>query len=119
MTLARERPRPSAAEVAASTFSTLKCESPDSVIGASANAISGSGVAPFDTTVTIPSSTVVARPPASIASRIPGEFESRENTHTFARVPVRIASVRGSSALSTHQPCGRVMWVMTALTSAS
>ena len=103
------RPTASAAEVAASEFSTLKRDSPASVMGTSTSSTSGSGSAPGRSTVTHPSITVVARPPLPSTSRMAGESGSREKTHGRALVTDRIASTRGSSALRTAQPSLRVI----------
>ena len=67
-----------------------------------------------------PSSTVMARPPSFEhgAQRRRVGVEG-EHARPARRLPSRIAKVRGSSPLSTTQPLGRVMRVMTALTSAS
>ena len=70
-------------------------------------------------TATQPSITVVARPPVLSTSRIAGESGSRENTHGWALITLRIAKTRGSSAFSTAQPSLRVIRGTTALTSAS
>ena len=66
-----------------------------------------------------PSSTVIARPPVPSASRTAGAPASAVNTHGLRLMPARIAQTRGSSPLSTTQPCGRVTLVTMALTSAS
>ena len=60
------------AEAAARVFSTLKRDSPASVIGTSPSSISGSGSDCAVSTATQPSMTVVARPPAPSTSRIAG-----------------------------------------------
>ncbi len=90
-TTSRGMPAASAADAAASVFSTLKRESPASVIGTSVSSTSGSGSRCGRSTDTQPSMTVVARPPASRVSRIAGEFESREKTHGVRRMTLRIA----------------------------
>ena len=66
-----------------------------------------------------PSMTVNALPRAARTSRMQGALGSRVNATSWAGVPTRIAHTRGSSPLSTHQPEGRVTFVMIALTSAS
>ena len=118
-TVSRGMPIASAAEAAASVFSTLKRESPARVIGTSTSSTSGSGSRPGASTETQPSITVVARPPSLSVSRIAGESGSRPNTHGCALITPRIAKTRGSSALSTAQPLLRVIRGTTDFTSAS
>ena len=65
-------------------FSTLKRDSPASVIGTSTSSTSGSASELGVSTETQPSITVVARPPWPSTSRIAGESGSRENTHGWA-----------------------------------
>ena len=80
-----------AAEAAARAFSTLNRDSPASVIGMSTTSTSGSASLSECSTDSHPSITVVARPPSDNVSRIAGESGSRENTHGFARMDVRVA----------------------------
>ena len=117
-TWSRAMPAASAAEAAASAFSTLNRDRPLSVIGTSTSSTSGSLRLPSSTTIQ-PSMTVVARPPCESTSRRPGEVGSRENTQGLAGVVRRIANTRGSSALSTAQPDFLVIRGTTPLTSAS
>ena len=112
-------PAARAADAAARVFSTLKRDSPASVIGTSTSSTSGSASAPALRMETQPSMTVVARPPASRTSRIAGEDGSRENTHGWATIVGRIARTRGSSPFRTAQPPLRVILGTTPLTSAS
>ena len=107
------------AEATARVFSTLTRLRPAKVIGTSTTGTTGSGSWPASSTATQPSSTVVTRPPASSTTRADGESGSMVNTQTWARVPSRMAKVRGSSAFSTQTPVGLVILVITALTSAS
>ena len=109
MTASRGSPTPRAADAAPRAFSTLKRDSPASVIGMSTTSTSGSGSLSASITHSQPSMTVVARPPSLSTSRRAGESGSRENTQGRARMLVRVASTRGSSALSTAQPSGRVI----------
>ncbi len=92
ITTARGIPIASAAEAAASVFSTLNRDSPASVIGTSTSSTSGSGSAFGASTATQPSITVVARPPPlPSTSRIAGESGSRENTHGCALIVLCMA----------------------------
>ena len=118
-TCSTENPSARVAEVTASTFSTLTPLRPAKVIGTSTTCTTGRGSAPGRRTQIHPSRSVVIRPPSDRTLRPEGESGSRVNTQIWALVPSRIANVRGSSALSTHQPSGLVIFVMTALTSAS
>ena len=98
-------PTARAADAAASVFSTLKRDSPASVIGTSTSSTSGSGSASGRSTETQPSMTVVARPPAASTSRTAGESGSRENTQGCAlttrahRVDPRVVAVQHRPAV--------------------
>ncbi len=112
-------PIASAAEAAASVFSTLKRDRPARVMGTSTSSTSGIASECGVITHTQPSMTVVTRPPALRMSRTAGESGSREKTQGCARITWRMANTRGSSAFSTAHPLRRVMCGTTALTSAS
>ncbi len=118
-TCSTENPNANVADVTARAFSTLTLLTPAKVIGTSTTSMTGSGSEPAVRTLTVPPSTVVTRPPPERTLRPDGDSGSRVNTHVRALTPSRIPNVRGSSALSTHQPSGLVILVMTALTSAS
>ena len=90
-TTSRGMPTASAAEAAARVFSTLKRDSPASVIGTSTSSTSGSASRSGRSTDTQPSITVVARPPSLRVSRIAGESGSREKTQGCALITARIA----------------------------